>query len=68
MNMSLNMKYGRHIFPQIWDLDTRANLCKNSFYPGTIKTDTGDVATRNFIVRRERNQQLHQIKKYGIVE
>ena len=40
----------RYIFPQIEDLDNQANLCKNIFYPATIKNDNGAVVMKNFCV------------------
>ena len=60
--MTLNMNNGRVRFFRIQDINTQANLCKNSFYPESIKNDNETVATRK-IVRCEKNQQLHQIKK-----
>ena len=43
------MKNGRARFFSIKDLDSRANLCENYVYPGTIKNDKGDVTMRNFL-------------------
>ena len=61
--MTLNMKNGRTRFFQIKNLNTRDNLCENSFYPETVKNDNGAVAMRNNFVRPEHNQQLYQFKK-----
>ena len=66
MNMSLDMKYWHaRFFFQIEYLDTRANLCKNIFYPATIKNDNGAIETREKFVQSEQNQQLHQLKNKG---
>ena len=58
MNMILNLKIGREIFFHIQDRNTRADLCKNSFYPSTIKNDNKTNAMRKKL-QFKRNQQLH---------
>ena len=64
MNMKFNIENGHAIYIfRIEELDTRANLCENIFYPESIKDDNGAVAMRNNFVRPEHNQQLYQFKK-----
>ena len=46
MKMILNMNNERTILFQIQDLYTRASLCKNYFYPATIKSYNVYVARR----------------------
>ena len=60
--MTLNMKNRCAIFFWIEDLYRRANLCENNFHPVSIKNDNESIEARK-IVGRERNQQLHQLKK-----
>ena len=54
------MNIGRVKFFQIKDLNTRASLCKNNFYPDSIKNDNGAVATRNIFIQLKLKQQLYQ--------
>ena len=53
MNMTLIVKTGRAIFFGIKDLNTRANLCENNFYPESITNDNGSVAMRKKCVTRK---------------
>ena len=62
MNMTLNMNNRRARFFQTLGHNTRDNFCKNNFYPATIKDDNGAFTTRNCLLQRKRNKQLHQIK------
>ena len=48
---------------QVQDHNTWSNLCKNNFYPETIKNDNEGIAMRNVFLQHERNQQLHYIKR-----
>ena len=48
MNMKLKMNHRHTRFFQIKDHNTQANLCKNIFYPESIKNDNGAVAMRIF--------------------
>ena len=57
------MKYWCTIFSQNEDLGIRANLCKNIFYPATIKNYNEAVAMRNSFVQRKRKHQLRQFFK-----
>ena len=59
---------GAPYFLQIQDRNTRANFCKKYFSSSNHQNDNGAVATRNLFVQCKRNQQLHRIKKYDIVE
>ena len=59
---------GAPIFSQIQDRNTLSNFWFKKNYAATIKNNNGAVAMRNFFMRHEQNQQLHQIEKNDIVE
>ena len=64
--MAINIKAGVPDLFRNEEHDTQANLFKNNFYWVTIKIDNEAVAI--FLVQCEWKQQLHQLKKDGVVE
>ena len=50
-------------FPETYDNNTRANLCKIFLKPATTKNNNGAVVTRKCFVQHRQKQQLHLLKK-----
>ena len=59
---------GAPYFFQIQDCNTQANLCKNNFYPATIKNDNGSFATRFVLCGANGTNNSIKLKKDDVVE